>query len=124
MNKTPIKKARALFLITINIFVFSFAAAAENYPAKKAARGLINIALSPLEIPINARRYWKKGAEKTDHILVWIACGIVKGVVEMTKRIGTGACDILTAPVNWPEDNRPIMKPEYVINRGSLKILF
>lgn len=90
---------------------------AASDPVKKIKRGVVNVVTSPLEIPKEVRAHWIKGSEKTYHILVWIACGFVKGTVMTAARIGSGAWDIVSAPVSVPEDNEPLLKPDYVFDQ-------
>lgn len=98
---------------TAVLLITSTAVEAKN-PAQKFARGAINIVTSPLEIPKQTRVYWKKGAEKTPHILVWVMSGIVKGVVETTKRFASGTWDVISFPVSIPADYEALLKPDYV----------
>ncbi len=89
---------------------------AENTPTKKLWRGLVNIVSSPVEIPKQARAYWIEGAQKTDHILVWIASGTVWGMVEGIKRAGSGAWDVVSFPFEKPAGYESLMKPEFVFD--------
>ena len=91
-------------------------AQAEQTPAKKLLRGAVNLATAPLEIPKQTRLYWKKGAEKTDHILVWIFSGFVKGSANTVGRIGSGAWDVITFPFDTPGKNKPLFEPDYVFD--------
>ena len=76
----------------------------------------MNVVTAPLEIPKETRAYWIKGSEKTDHILVWLFAGAVKGVVETVKRAGSGVWDVVTFPFEKPADYEPLMKPHYVLD--------
>ncbi|MFA5260219.1 MAG: exosortase system-associated protein, TIGR04073 family [Candidatus Omnitrophota bacterium] len=98
------------------LFVPVMPARAEPTPLKKLVRGTINLATAPLEVPKQTRLYWKKGAEKTDHILVWIFSGIVKGSVNTVGRIGSGTWDVVTFLIDIPENNQPLFQPDYVFD--------
>ena len=74
----------------------------------------MNIATAPVEITRRARASWIKGAEQTDHILVWIFAGTVEGLVEGVKRAGAGLWDVVTFPVAVPEDYGTFVEPEFV----------
>ncbi len=103
------------FLLCVFVLFFelphSFAASG---PAQKLERGAINIVSAPLEIPKEARIYWKEGAKQTPHILVWIFCGTVKGIINTIGREASGAWDVLSFPFAVPADYAPFMTPEYV----------
>ena len=87
---------------------------AENTPSRKIYRGIINIVTAPVEIPKQARAYWIKGAQKTDHILVWIGSGIAWGTVQGLKRMGSGFWDVVSFPFEKPDNYEPLMKPDFV----------
>lgn len=89
---------------------------AQQSPAKKLLRGVVNIVTAPIEIPKQARAYWIKGAQITPHILVWIGSGAVWGVVQTVKRAGSGVWDVVSFPVNKPVHYEPLFKPNYVFN--------
>lgn len=108
-------------IILVVVLIFSCICAdnvmAASEPVKKIKRGVVNVVTSPLEIPKEVRSHWIKGSEKTYHILVWIACGVVKGTVMTAARIGSGVWDIVSAPLSVPEDNEPLLKPDYVFEQ-------
>ncbi len=110
MTKTLIKA------IIISTVLLLQPKGAESQPAKKLGRGVINIATAPLEVPKQARIYWKEGAKKTDHILVWIFSGIVKGGANTAGRLGSGLWDVVTFPFNIPKDKKALFQPEYVFS--------
>ena len=87
----------------------------SNGPASKLQRGAVNVVSAPLEIPRQIRAYWIIGAEKTDHILVWIMAGGVKGVVESVKRFSSGAWDVMTFPSSVNADHAVWIKPDFVL---------
>lgn len=104
------KKMLISSFLMISLILISPLKANADCPAiHKLTRGVITIVTSPLEIPKQSRIYWKRGAEKTPHVLVWIFCGAVKGVVNMVTRIGSGAWDTLTFPIPIPKDYKPLV---------------
>jgi len=87
---------------------------AESTPARKLGRGIVNIVTAPLEIPKQTRLYWKQGAKKTPHIIVWIISGIGRGCVDTVRRVGSGVWDVVTFPVDIPHHYEPLVTPDYV----------
>jgi putative exosortase-associated protein (TIGR04073 family) len=108
-----------LFLALAGFLLFSCApASAQDHhsTARKLKRGVVNVVTAPLEIPKQTRIYWKAGAKKTDHILVWILSGFVKGSVNTVARIGSGLWDIASSPWETAKDDQPLFKPDYVFD--------
>ncbi|MCA9398422.1 MAG: exosortase system-associated protein, TIGR04073 family [Candidatus Omnitrophica bacterium] len=89
---------------------------AENRAGHKLYRGVVNVLTAPVEIPKQARAYWIEGAQKTDHILVWIGSGSVYGLVQGIKRAGSGVWDIMTFPFDVSDNDDPLLKPDYVFD--------
>lgn len=103
--------------MTVNICFFFLCVSpvrAENNPGGKLYRGVLNVVTAPVEIPRQVRAYWIEGAQKTDHIVVWILSGAVWGVVQGVKRMGAGLWDTVTFPLAVPEDYEPLVKPDTV----------
>ena len=98
-----------LLFLSICLGANSRAQASSCSAAGKLVRGVITVATSPLEIPKQARAYWLEGAKKTPHVLVWIFCGAVKGMVNMTVRIASGVWDVVSFPVPIPKDYKPLV---------------
>ena len=114
MSKIP----RIFIAVFLFFFVFSDArfALAEHGPIKKLKRGVVNVLTSPFEIPKELRAHWIKGSEKTYHLSAWLFCGLVKGLVMTSARVGCGAWDILTFPFNIPPNHEPLLKPATVFD--------
>gem|GEM_PF-914933 len=111
------KKISLCSLLVLLILVVP--AHAENKPLNKLSRGVVNVATAPVEIPKQVRIYWKEGAQKTPHIIVWILSGFVKGSVNTVTRISSGAWDIVSFPWAVPEDYQPLVKPDYVFSKDT-----
>ena len=107
---------RIMTLISLCLLLLTPPARAEEPQNHKLTRGLVNVITAPLEIPTQTRIYWKEGAKVTDHILVWIFSGFVKGTVNTVARIGSGAWDIVSSPFAVPADYAPLYRPEYVFD--------
>lgn len=95
---------------------------AENGPLKKFSRGLVNVVSAPLEIPKQMRAYWIAGSEKTDHILVWLFSGFVRGQVDMLRRFASGLWDLKTFAVEIPQEYAPLVLPEMVWEEWPTRI--
>lgn len=108
---------RIIIVFMILILWFTPRVYAENNAGKKFYRGMVNIVTAPVEIPKQARAYWIEGAQKTDHILVWIGCGTVWGMVQTIKRTGSGLWDIISFPLEKPNDYDPLLMPEFVFEQ-------
>jgi putative exosortase-associated protein (TIGR04073 family) len=76
--------------------------------AHKFARGWINILASPLEVPMAL-----KHTVRDPGVILGIPAGFVQGTVMAAGRIFTGAYEILTAPLPYPQGYRPVIEPEY-----------
>ena len=87
---------------------------AENNSTKKLYRGVVNVITAPIEIPKQSRAYWVEGAQKTDHILVWIGSGAVWGMIQGVKRAGSGLWDVFSFPFARPEEYKPLLEPDFV----------
>lgn len=94
----------------------AFVQAQEIGSGHKLYRGVVNIITSPVEIPKQARAYWIEGAQKTDHILVWIGTGAVWGLVQGVKRASSGLWDMLSFPFEKPVKYNSLLKPDFVFD--------
>ena len=107
---------KVILILSLSILLIEAPwASAQKHAGQKLQRGIINVVTAPLEVPKQARVYWKEGAKKTDHILVWIFSGAAKGMADMTHRIVSGVWDIITFPFNIPKGYEPLKKPDYVL---------
>ena len=101
-------------LVLMMTFVFSRVLSADleikkpytDQISEKLGRGIVNIALSPVEITRNVEAEVDK-----DQPQAAATTGVLKGVFRMVKRIFVGTFEIATFYV----PSKPIMKPEYVI---------
>lgn len=110
-----IRKTSAFFSGVFCLVFLSQAFAAEWAPEgtreRKFQRGVLNTLLSPLEITEALHK-----AETKDALIPsWLTAG-VGGIINMSIRIVTGSYEILTAPIPYPKDYRPIYQPELVID--------
>ena len=107
---------KIIVLLVFMSFLSLSLANADHGPGHKLYRGVVNIVTAPIEIPKQARAYWIKGAQLTPHIIAWIGCGVVWGVVQGIKRVGSGFWDVVSFPFNKPAEYEPLFKPNYVFD--------
>ena len=105
---------RKVIFLVLFLSAVSPAAFADGKPMDKLTRGVTNVVTAPLEIPKQTVIYWIEGAKMTKHVSVWILSGVVKGHVNMVRRIGSGLWDVVSFPFQKPEDFEPLFKPDYV----------
>jgi len=75
---------------------------------EKFNRGFSNLALAFLEIPGTI----KEEAAASNPVQAMTA-GLVKGAYRTVRRGAVGAFEVLTFPVEMPDDYAPIVEPEY-----------
>jgi len=109
--------------ILIALFVLgmtgtSFGETEKTYTyGDKLYRGAMNIATFPMEIPNEIH-----GTTHDKSLLEGWTVGLVKGLKEGTVRLGAGAVDLITFPLNYPDkDKAPLVKPEYAWDKPGLK---
>lgn len=75
----------------------------------KLARGLANVLASPLELPRNVQNM-----TEDQGVLVGWTGGMAQGIGMTALRIIVGAYEIITFPIPFPEDYKPVIEPEFV----------
>lgn len=106
---------KKIIILTVLLSLMSSGiVSAENSKLDKLTRGFTNMVTAPVEIPRELRAHWIKGSEKTYHIIVWLFCGGIKGIVMTPVRIGSGIYDVVTFPIEYPKEYQPLLKPDYV----------
>lgn len=83
----------------------------------KLARGFANVLASPLEIPRNVQN-----VTEDQGVLVGWTGGLCQGIGMMALRIIVGAYEIITFPMPFPEDYKPVITPEFVWQARGPKI--
>jgi len=76
----------------------------------KLGRGIINVVSATLEIPKQIDAEWKEGENAAGSIIG----GFFKGLVYTVTRVVSGVYDIVTCPINIPQNYEPLVKPEFV----------
>ena len=75
----------------------------------KLGRGLKNIITSPLEIQKNMVREGMKADPDFFAPIYGVFYGFMKGTGLMVGRVVSGAVDVLTFPINFPKNWRPLL---------------
>ncbi len=109
---------RMIFLVVIMMFFAAASFAEEGYltgqTMTKLKRGAINVVSSPLEIPKEIKQHWNDGGTEPIKKTAYVFGGLVKGLVNMVGRAGSGLWDMVTLNLDIPGNNEPLMKPDYV----------
>ncbi|HNX68152.1 MAG TPA: exosortase system-associated protein, TIGR04073 family [Candidatus Omnitrophota bacterium] len=80
----------------------------EGNPLRKLQRGFLNIALSPIEISTELSK-----EEKNDTVPPsWVA-GLGRGSAYAAGRMLVGVYEIVTFPLPYPADYKPVLQPEF-----------
>jgi putative exosortase-associated protein (TIGR04073 family) len=80
----------------------------EGTMLRKLQRGFLNIALSPIEVSNELSKEKRSDTFPPS----WVA-GLGRGACFMVGRALTGAYEMVTFPVPYPANYRPILKPEF-----------
>ena len=95
-----------LVLMIINMASMSYA----QEMTRKLGRGVGNILTGWIELPKNVY-----DTSVDSNVLAGVTLGLVKGVGMTVMRTVVGAYETVTFPIPFPEDYRPIVEPEFVI---------
>jgi len=94
---------------------------AEDNPASKFGRGIVNIITSPGEYLVQTSKLMQ-----TNDPLTAYCGGILQGTWRMFQRIGGGVYELVTFPIPYPKKYRPLMDPPTTFaalqNSGVLKV--
>ena len=93
--------------VAVGMLLCPIASRADT-PGMKAGRGLAAITTPFLEIPGNILETSKREGQ-----LAGWTTGLAKGIGMSVVRPPIGVYELLTAPIAFPADFGPIMKPEY-----------
>ncbi len=102
-------------LLFLSVFLLSFASPSSAIPpqVEKLKRGACNMILGGVEVP----KYMiieAANAEKPRWAsLRGVFYGSFKGAIKGTKRILSGAYDVLTFPINYPDHYSSLVSPDY-----------
>lgn len=111
MKKTIVTVLIACLAFTCSARV-SYAGERFDAMMYKLGRGLTNVITGPLEI-----------VDKVDlgiqdfGIYKGVPFGLVKGIPSGVIRMIAGVYEVITFPIDYPEDNAPIVEPEFIFER-------
>jgi putative exosortase-associated protein (TIGR04073 family) len=108
--------ARRLSLALMVILVM-LALATPGYAqdaTKKLGRGLVNILTGWVELPKNI---YETSVESNP--LAGLTIGLAKGLGMTVVRTGAGIYETVTFPFPLPQEYKPILEPEYVLEKNK-----
>ena len=79
---------------------------AEDNPASKLGRGIVNVISSPGEYVLQTKKLMETNDPRTAYF-----GGILQGTCHMIKRIGGGIYEVVTFPIPIPKKYKPLMDP-------------
>jgi putative exosortase-associated protein (TIGR04073 family) len=112
MNKNLLRIAiiATIALVLLNVSSPCYAQDAT----KKLGRGLVNILTGWIELPKNI---YKTSVESNP--FSGITVGLAKGLGMTVVRTGAGVYETATFPFPLPQEYKPILEPEYVLNKET-----
>ena len=108
---------RSLILLVLLLALFSVASSlkaeeaeiqGEGTPMRKLQRGFLNVALSPVEISNELSKEVRKDTLPPS----WIA-GLGRGSCYAVGRALTGIYEMVTFPLPYPANYKPVLQPEF-----------
>lgn len=112
MSKTI---TRLSFVIIAVVVILNMATPSYAQDAtKKLGRGLVNILTGWIELPKNI---YETSVESNP--LAGITIGLAKGVGMTVVRTGAGIYETVTFPFPLPQEYKPILEPEYVLEKSK-----
>lgn len=81
-------------------------------PGKKLGRGIVNIFTGWVELPKNVYQ-----TTEESNAFAGMTIGLVKGLGMTIVRTGAGIFDAATFPFPVPKDYKPVLEPEYVLEK-------
>ena len=109
--------ARKRMLILVMVFLGVAVCTTDSYAYEyketnavgKLIRGILNVVSSPFEI---LKHIYTEG--HNENIVSGMTIGLGKGVIGALLRLGAGVVEILTFPLNFPDEYKdPIIPTEY-----------
>ena len=103
----------SLAIIAVAVCILHGTAEAQGV-LDKFSRGIINIVVSPLELFQEIGDAYKE----YDDMAVALPMGLVKGSWNTARRFGVGLYEVVTFPIPFPRDYRPVIEePRYLEER-------
>lgn len=106
---------RIFVLVIVGVLVLSLTTPAYcDDMLKKFSRGVCNVLTCPIEFPEQIKR-----VHMSDGPLASATWGVTKGIGMMLVRCVVGVYEVVTFPIPYPEDYKPIMKdPEFFFEQS------
>ncbi|MBU0684169.1 MAG: exosortase system-associated protein, TIGR04073 family [Candidatus Omnitrophota bacterium] len=102
-------KKNIVILTCVYLFFFTPGVANASGPLEKLGRGIVNVLISPLEIP--------KGMGDLG-MFTGMTWGVLKGTFNVVKRSVVGIYEVISFPVPVPKDYEPILTdPETLLKK-------
>jgi len=80
----------------------------------KLGRGMTNIVTGCLELGNSIEMEIDQGG-----LYKGVSFGIIKGLTRMVARVGAGVYEVVTFPIEYPANYKPLIEPEFVFTKES-----
>jgi len=105
-----ILKKMPVFVLLGSVFIAQNLYAKED-PGTKLGRGLTNVVASPGEYYVQTSKL-----SPSRDPMARLFTGVFKGTCAMVERAGIGAYDVLTFPLPFPAEYKPVIQPPTVMD--------
>ncbi len=102
---------KTLFFFLIGFSALAHGLYAEDNPATKLGRGIVNVVASPGEYAVQTAKLMKDHDPLTAYL-----GGVFQGTTRMLQRIGAGVYEVVTFPVPLPKKYKPLMDPPTTVD--------
>jgi len=103
-----------LVLMLLSNLIFSGACFAQD-PAKKLGRGVANTLFGWITLFSTI-----EDTGKSDGVLAAVTYGVAKGLGKALQRTAVGVYELVTFPIPYPKDYKPILtKPEFPLGKEA-----
>lgn len=113
MSRTTTRKLLLVLIAALVILNMATPSYAQD-ATKKLGRGLVNILTGWIELPKNI---YETSVESNP--LAGITIGLAKGLGMTVVRTGAGIYETVTFPFPLPQEYKPILEPEYVLEKSK-----
>lgn len=106
---------RSVAVILVLFFVLAVPGSGYCQDAgRKLGRGIANIVTCPFEIPVTMINTYCKDQGYCESLFL----GLPIGIMNMVVRCAVGAYELVTFPLPFPENYRPMVEPEFLWSEG------
>ena len=107
------KKAVAVFLVLLFVLAVTGPGYCQD-AGRKLGRGIANVVTCPFEIPVTMINTYCKDKGYVESLFF----GLPNGIFNMVVRCAVGAYELVTFPLPFPENYRPMVEPEFLWSEG------